>query len=136
MTLYRIALPRGTAYFNDNGVNDPLTGTTKFDQECTIVLHKISTTKKAQILLWLKQRLVVFVRDQNENIFMMGREDGAHCTIGNGVTGTAKGDMNGFNITFTAEERSFAPTLSPFTTQPFDNFADVTVSPAYPVPET
>jgi hypothetical protein len=47
-------------------------------------------------------------------------------------SGTAKGDLNGYNISIVAEERYPAEKLEQFTDYPFDNFLTITVSPAYP----
>lgn len=136
MTLYRINLPRGTGSYTENITADPAAGTGFWAQELQVTLHKISTAKNAEITLWLKQRLCIFIRDQNDNVRLMGRQDACHVTGGTSVTGTAKGDLNGYTLTFTAEEKLPAELLTAFTSVPFDNFADVTVSPAYPTPET
>jgi hypothetical protein len=58
---------------------------------------------------------------------MIGRMDGAEVTAASTTTGTAKGDLNGYTITFTAEEKNKAFLLDPYTSIPFDNFVDITV---------
>ncbi len=48
--------------------------------------------------------------------------------------GKAKGDMSGYMATITAEEPELCPFLDEFdpaTENPFENFAGITVSPAY-----
>jgi hypothetical protein len=42
-------------------------------------------------------------------------------------TGTAKGDLNGYTITFTAEEANKAYRLESYTSLPFDNYGGITV---------
>jgi hypothetical protein len=74
-----------------------------------------------------KNRLAVFVQDNNDNIFMIGRNDGAEVTAMTTSTGVAKGDLNGYTVTITAEEPNKAYLLEPFTSVPFDNFDDITV---------
>lgn len=136
MTLYRYELPKNTGSFTQDLAADPAAGTNFWTQTVTAILHRLSTTKNKELALLSKQRLVVFVRDQNDNVFIVGRQDAAHLTGASLATGTAKGDLNGVTLTFVAEEKLPAEALSPYTTNPFDNFADVTVSPAYPTPET
>jgi len=43
------------------------------------------------------------------------------------VTGSAAADLNGYTITFVAEEPSAAEQLEAYTAIPFDNFAGITV---------
>lgn len=136
MTLYRYELPKNTGSFVQTPSIDPNAGTTFWTQVVTAILFKLSTTKNKEIALLAKQRLVVFVRDQNDNIWIVGRQDSAYLSDATFATGTGKGDLNGVTLGFTAEEKLPAEALSPYTTNPFDNFADVTVSPAYPTPET
>jgi hypothetical protein len=58
---------------------------------------------------------------------MVGRMDGAEVTAMTTSTGTAKGDLNGYTITFTAEEANKAYRLESFNAIPFDNYAGITV---------
>jgi hypothetical protein len=53
-------------------------------------------------------------------------------STGQAAAGQARGDFNGYEITMTADEPLPAEKLENFTSVPFDNFADITVSPAYP----
>ena len=75
-----------------------------------------------------KNRLIVFVQDNNDNIWMVGRYDGAELTASTTSTGVAKGDLNGYTITLTAEEKDKAYRLESFTSTPFDNFPDIEVA--------
>jgi hypothetical protein len=87
----------------------------------------LSAARRKQLELVGKNRLVVFVQDNNDNIWMIGRMDGAEVTAASTATGTVKGDLNGYTITFTAEEKSKAYRLESFTSIPFDNFSSITV---------
>ena len=53
--------------------------------------------------------LLVIVQDVNDNYFAMGHTQGAEGTGGTIGTGTAKGDLNGYQLQFTAEEAIPAP---------------------------
>jgi hypothetical protein len=87
----------------------------------------LTAARRKQLELVAKNRLVVFVQDNNDNIWMVGKADGAEVTAMTTATGVAKGDLNGYTITFTAEEAHKAYRLESFTSTPFDNFASITV---------
>ena len=48
----------------------------------------------------------VIVETRNHQFFMMGLDQGADVTAGSISSGTAMGDFNGYNLTFTAMERT------------------------------
>jgi hypothetical protein len=62
---------------------------------------------------------------------MVGRTDGAFLTAGTYQSGKAKGDLNGYTLTLTAEEPDQPFFLEAYTSTPFDNFVSITVDPAY-----
>jgi hypothetical protein len=65
---------------------------------------------------------------------MVGRTDGAFLTTGSYQSGKAKGDLNGYQITVNAQEPGQPDFLDPYdpnTETPFQNFATITVDPAY-----
>lgn len=99
-------------------------------QTVTIVLNKMTAVKRKQLELLAKNRaLVVFVWDKNNKIWMVGRQYGAEVTAIEAVTGAAAADLNGYTITFVAEEPIAAEQLEQYTTEPFDNtgFAGITI---------
>jgi len=61
------------------------------------------THKEVKLLSWAKP--VVVVEDNNGNAWVMGLEHGAEVTGGSIVTGAAFGDLTGYNITLTGQER-------------------------------
>ncbi len=58
---------------------------------------------------------------------MVGKVDGAEVTAMSTATGVAKGDLNGYTITFTAEEKNKAYRLVSYSSIPFDNFGGIDV---------
>jgi len=132
---------------NFNG--DPATGTTFFTQTCSITLQqlapKISGSAEYnfanQIKLAMYNRSQVFVRDMQDNIWMLGMVNGVDVTGGTMVTGAAKGDLTGYTIEFTAEEKLPPILVNPTDGAsedgyPWDNLADyadidfITTAPA------
>ena len=67
---------------------------------------------QVQLSLLAKSRTLVFIEDYNGNIKLMGLKNGAYGSAGTAVTGAAKGDLSGYTIELTAEEKDYAPFLS------------------------
>ena len=67
---------------------------------------------QVQLSLLAKSRTLVFIEDYNGNVKLMGLTNGAYGSAGTAVTGAAKGDLSGYTIALTAEEKEFAPFLS------------------------
>lgn len=80
-----------------------------------------------------RAKLAIFVRLFSNKIIMVGRQSGAFLTGGTWQTGNALGDFSGYEFTFTADEELPGEYTEAYTSQPFDNFPDITVSPAYSV---
>lgn len=67
---------------------------------------------QVQLSLLAKSRTLVFIEDYNGNIKLMGLTNGAYGSAGTAVTGAAKGDLSGYTIELTAEEKDYAPFLA------------------------
>jgi len=124
--VYKYICPKHTGSFSEEVASSVENGTIYYTQTVTATFFKLTAPRRKQLELVAKNRLVVFVQDNNDNIWMVGRMDGAEVTAMTTATGVAKGDLNGYTITFTAEEAHKAYRLESFTNNPFDNF-DVTV---------
>jgi hypothetical protein len=96
---------KGTSNFEQAINSSRDNGTTFFEQVLNIVLKKqdADTHKEVKLLSWSKP--VVVVEDNNGNAWVMGLEHGAEVTGGSIVTGSAFGDLTGYNITLTGQER-------------------------------
>lgn len=127
-TFFRWELSKNSGSFQQNVQSSVENGTIYYEQVLTIQTPKLSALDNEELAKVLKNRLSIIVRDNNDNFHIMGYDTGAEVTGGNFGTGTAKGDLNGYNIVFTAEEKlpaPFAPNME--TAAP----ATTTVSPAY-----
>jgi len=93
----------------------------------SLSLKGLSQTKQKELQALAFGRWVIFVRDSNDNIWMIGTYEGCLMNGGNGSTGAAKGDLNGYTLTLVSEDKYRAPRLESYTTVPFDNFAGITV---------
>jgi hypothetical protein len=125
--VYKFMTPKHTANFTEEVASSVENGTIFYTQTVTATFFKLTAARRLNLELMAKNRLVVFVQDNNDNIFMIGRNDGAEVTAMTTTTGTAKGDLNGYTITLTAEEPNKAYLLEPYTDVPFSNFVEITV---------
>lgn len=126
-SIYQFSLPKHTGSFTEEVQSSVENGTIFYTQTVTATFFQLSAARRKQLEIIAKNRLVCFVLDNNNNIWMVGKVDGAEVTAMSTATGTAKGDLNGYTITFTAEEKNKAYRLESYSTTPFDNFAGITV---------
>ena len=125
--IYKYICPKHTGGFTEEVASSVENGTIFYTQTVTATFFKLSAPRRKQLELLAKNRLVVFVQDNNDNIWMVGRFDGAEVTAASTATGVAKGDLNGYTVTFTAEEAHKAYRLVSYSNLPFDNFAGIDV---------
>jgi hypothetical protein len=109
------------------------TGTLFFSQEVSWTFGKLEQDLRNEFLNIAKARMVVFVRTNDNQIFMVGIGEGAQLTAGSVQSGAQKSDLMGYQVTVTAEELEPAVHLVQYASDenPFDNFPGILVSPAY-----
>jgi hypothetical protein len=84
-----------------NNVN----GTVFYEQSTVFVLDPRTTLRVNEIALLAKNDVMVIVLDSNGRYWLQGEVNGAYVSAGSIPTGTAKGDLSGFNITLLAKEK-------------------------------
>ena len=105
-------------------------GTTFFTQTLSLTLQKINAAVAYQLRLIAYNRVQVFVLDNNNNLFLLGYNNGCDVTAGTTLSGTAYGDLSGFTIEISAEEKApyiqagSAPSDPSAATYPFDKLTD------------
>ena len=104
LSLYKYEL-KGTNGFEQTIQTSRDNGTTFFEQVLTVQLKKqdIATHKNVKMLAYGRPRIVVETRDHQ--YFLAGLDQGCDLTAGTVSSGTAMGDFNGYNLTFTAMEK-------------------------------
>jgi len=88
------------------------TGTTFYTQTLNLTLTFLDNATQQEIQLIAAARPQVAVEDYYGNMFLVGLENGAECTGGSIVTGTAAGDLSGFTLTMEAMEETAAPFIT------------------------
>lgn len=79
-------------------------GTVFYQQEAKIVINKLTAKLRNELQVLAKNRLLIAVRDWNDNYWLVGRDSGAVMSTGSLVTGVARGDRSGSEMTFVAKE--------------------------------
>lgn len=105
---WKYQLVKSTAGFTDTGNGSIENGTLFYQQELTIVLNKLATNTRNEILLLAKNLLVAVVKDNNGVYWMLGKTRGLDVTSNVGSSGVAEGDRNGYSLTFTGKEKEMA----------------------------
>jgi hypothetical protein len=104
-SFYEFQLAKDTAFFNEAINVSNTAGTVYYEGVLTVVLQKMDADKRNQILLLAQNRdlRIAFV-DQQDVTWVMGLTRGAVMSASNAATGTSVADMNGYTLSFTAQE--------------------------------
>lgn len=101
---YRYDLRRYTAQSTENITGSQENGTVFYDQLVEINLDKLQASMRNEIALLAQNYLYVIVKDNNGKYWLYGKTRGLTLNTGNGATGTAAGDRNGYNLQFSGQE--------------------------------
>ena len=81
-------------------------GTVFFTHQLVFTLGKLSVTKRNELEILSRARVVVFVEMNDGQTMVLGLNQGAFMTAGTFQTGAAFGDLQGYQITITTDETS------------------------------
>ena len=118
-TVYYYEL-KGTSAYTETVNSSRENGTTFFSQELTLNLKKLTNEMTTQLKLMAYGRPQIVVWTNNGDALLVGEKEGADVTAGTIQTGGTMGDLYGYSVTFTGQERLPAAFLSgSTTTSPF-----------------
>jgi hypothetical protein len=128
-TVFKYDLVPNLSSMTVNINSDNANGTAFFEQTLSVVLQKIDHDTTNELRLMAYSRAQIFVQDQNDNVFLLGMNNGCHVTGGTVITGTAMGDQNGYTIEWAAQEKNaliqLPASAGPATAKyPFDGLSD------------
>lgn len=112
ITVYGFELTKNTGSFQQTVTSSVENGTVFFSQVVELTMPNLDAVDNTEIYELMKGRLSIIIQDNNDNYILMGHTTGAEATGGTVGTGTAKGDLNGYQLQFTAEEAIPAPFVS------------------------
>ena len=112
-SFYEYALAKDTAFFNEAINVSNANSTVYYEGVLTIVLSKMKAEIRNQILLLAQNRAlrIAFV-DNNDTTWIMGLTRGAVMSASSAASGTAVADLNGYTLSFTAQEPAAAQPLA------------------------
>lgn len=96
---------KGNSSFEQTITSDRNNGTTFYSQVLNLTFTKQTLADHKEIKLLAQGRPRVVVKDHNDNYFVCGLDWGADVTGGTIVTGAAMGDLSGYTLVLTAEEK-------------------------------
>ena len=122
-TVYYYEL-KGTSAYTETVNSSRENGTTFYSQELTLNLKKLTNEMTTQLKLLAKGRPQIIVHTKNGESLIAGLAEGCDLTAGTIQTGAALGDLYGYSITMTGEEKNPAAFISGSTAD--DPFAGIT----------
>jgi hypothetical protein len=131
ISVYRFEMADNVGSFEQTVNASQENGTSFIAQNLTLTLFNILPADLAELNNLKKGRWVVWTLDFQGKIRLFGRVNGVTANGGADTSGVAAGDKKGLDMTFIAEENDYAIFMADYTTNPFDNFTNVTVAPAY-----
>lgn len=105
---YTYEAPRNTGNWTENITVSEENGTHFVQQTATVVLNKTEQAKRNEILLLAQAKLSVIVLDNNGKYWLLGQNTGVRLQTNESGSGTARGDRNGYVLTFNSEENHLA----------------------------
>lgn len=119
-TAYYYELKGNTTTYTETVNTSRDNGTTFFNQELIVGLKKLTNEMTTQLKVLAYGRPQIIVWTQNGDALLVGEHEGADLTAGTIQTGGAMGDLYGYSLTFTGQEKLPAAFLSgSTTTNPF-----------------
>jgi len=112
IVVYAFQLARNTASFVQTINANLETGSVFYAQVLEVTIPKMEAGVNAEIADLVKARLCVIVETMNGERVVMGLTNGVEVTGGTLTTGTAPGDLHGYTLTFSANEKLPAPVLT------------------------
>lgn len=131
-TVYKWDLLADGNTLDETTVASTAAGTRVNTQVLTLALKKQDADTAEQIDAIAAGRPVVIVQDRNDNYKVLGITEGMNLTSGGAVSGGAKADFNGYNLTLEAMEGATAPFLDAATVTALLALVDAT--PIDPTP--
>lgn len=121
-TVYKYEL-KGTSQYTETVNSSRENGTTFFSQETVLNLKRLTNEMTTQLKLMAYGRPQIIVHTKNGEALLAGEINGNDVTAGTIQTGAGLGDLFGYSVTLTGEEKLPAAFLSGSTeANPFEAF--------------
>jgi hypothetical protein len=101
---WKYQLPRETADAKSTVNSNEQNGSLFFLHEVKLIINKLTSAVRNELLLLAKNRLVIVVKDNNGKYWMLGRQKGLVASGGQITLGVAYADRNGVELDFSGAE--------------------------------
>ena len=98
-TFKKYSFPRNTGSLSSNYTIDKTTGANFVVSDLVMVFSKMETGKRVEVTALAQGELVAIVRDANRKLWYLGKDEPLVASAGDGLTGTARADRNGYSVT-------------------------------------
>ena len=95
--LYEFA--RNTASLSSNYTVNAENGTSYVGTDLVMIFNRMSTSKRLEIVAMAQGELVAIVEDNNGTKWYLGHDFPITLSAGDGLTGAARADRNGYSVT-------------------------------------
>ena len=95
----KYAFARNTGSMTSNYQISPENGTRFVTTDLVLVFNRMETAKRVEMTALAQNDLVLVVKDANGKYWLLGKDEAVRATAGDGLTGTARADRNGYSIT-------------------------------------
>jgi hypothetical protein len=100
--VYTYDIPKATGSMANTTNVSVENGTVYNSTDVAFRLRRMSTTKRNEMKLLAQGRTFCIVKNNNDEYWLVGKESGCEVSAMTANTGTAFGDMNGYEITLQA----------------------------------
>lgn len=119
-TAYKYVIDGDGNTLTQSKVSDAKTGTSVVTQTLVNQLKQVAGSKNVELTNLSEGKISGILKDNNGVYHWVGHENGFNVTSTvEAVSGGARTDFNGYNITLVAENKKFAPTLDSATVTAF-----------------
>lgn len=101
---YKYVLPRETGSFKDSAQASEANGSLFYKHAVKMVLNKLQSTLRNELLLIAKNKLLIVAKDRNGKYWLLGKTGGMFLTAQESGSGTAAGDRSGYDLDFEGTE--------------------------------
>lgn len=98
--LKRYILPRNTGSMSSNYQINLENGSRYVATDVVVVFNRMDTPKRVELSALAQNDLVLIVKDANGKYWLLGKDEPVKATAGDGLSGTARADRNGYSMTF------------------------------------
>lgn len=110
---HRYELPDETGYLNSTWNINKANGTRFVLSELYLALNKMETAKKVEVEALTAGRFALIVKDNNGKYWYLGYDAPVTASAGDGVTGTAYADRNGYSLTMQDNSKAMPYEVDP-----------------------